>query len=319
MSKRVTVVQSAQNRLSDAQFQQLHTMPAAAEWFANINNMQTRRAYQLDIADFCSFVGIQEPAQFQAVTRGHVLAWRTQLEQRRLAGSTQRRKLAALASLYDYLLNANAISGGNPVHGVKRPAIETHEGKTPGLSDRQAKALLEAPDAETLKGKRDRAVLAVLLYHGLRREEAARLQVDDLQERRGIEHLRVHGKGGKLRYLPLHPIASERIAAYLDALPKIQKASAALFRPLRGPQTGEGLSADGIYAVVTRYAKEAGIKAAGLGVHGLRVTAATNALENEADIAKVQAWLGHANISTTKIYDRREAKTEASPTFKVRY
>jgi site-specific recombinase XerD len=171
------------------------------------------------------------------VTRGHVVAWRTQLVQRRLAGSTQRRKLAALASLYDYLLNANAISGGNPVHGVKQPAIETHEGKTLGLSDRQAKALLEAPDAETLKGKRDRAVLAVLLYHGLRREEAARLQMDDLQERRGIEHLRVHGKGGKLRYMPLHPIASERIAAYLDALPKIQKASAALFRPLREPQT----------------------------------------------------------------------------------
>lgn len=70
---------------------------------------------------------------------------------------------------------------------------------------------------------------------------------------------------------------------------------------------------------MTRYATDAGIKAAGLGVHGLRVTAATNALENDADIAKVQAWLSHVNISTTKIYDRREAKTEASPTSKVRY
>jgi site-specific recombinase XerD len=49
------------------------------------------------------------------------------------------------------------------------------------------------------------------------------------------------------------------------------------------------------------------------------VTAATNALENDADIAKFYAWLGHANISTTKIYDRREAKTETSPTFKVWY
>lgn len=116
--------------------------------------------------------------------------------------------------------------------------IETHEGKTPGLSDPQAKALLKAPDAETLKGKRDRAVLAVLLYHGLRREEAARLQVEDLQERRSIEHLRVHGKCGKLRYLSLNPITSERIAAYPNALSKIQKASAALFIPLRGPETG---------------------------------------------------------------------------------
>ena len=56
-----------------------------------------------------------------------------------------------------------------------------------------------------------------------------------------------------------------------------------------------------------------------MGVHGLRATAATNALEHEADIAKVQQWLGHANISTTKIYDRRGLRPEDSPTFKVRY
>ncbi|AJE23557.1 site-specific recombinase, phage integrase family (plasmid) [Azotobacter chroococcum NCIMB 8003] len=57
----------------------------------------------------------------------------------------------------------------------------------------------------------------------------------------------------------------------------------------------------------------------GLGVHGLRATAATNALEHEADIAKVQQWLGHANISTTRLYDRRHMRAEDSPTFKVRY
>ncbi len=56
-----------------------------------------------------------------------------------------------------------------------------------------------------------------------------------------------------------------------------------------------------------------------MGVHGLRATAATNALEHEADIAKVQSWLGHANISTTKIYDRRENRPEDSPTYKVKY
>ena len=57
----------------------------------------------------------------------------------------------------------------------------------------------------------------------------------------------------------------------------------------------------------------------GLGVHGLRATAATNALEHEADIAKVQQWLGHANISTPRLYDRRHLRAEDSPTFKVRY
>nr|UVN17988.1 Tyrosine recombinase XerC [Pseudomonas syringae] len=98
------------------------------------------------------------------VTRSHVLAWRAQLEHRGLAGTTIRRKLAALASLFDHLLESNAIAGGNPVHGVKRPRIESNEGKTPALGDHQAKALLEAPDESTLKGQRDRALLAVLLF-----------------------------------------------------------------------------------------------------------------------------------------------------------
>ncbi|RMS19724.1 SAM-like protein, partial [Pseudomonas coronafaciens pv. garcae] len=230
------------------------------------------------------------------------------------------RKLAALASLFDHLLESNAIAGGNPVHGVKRPRIESNEGKTPALGDHQAKALLEAPDESTLKGQRDRALLAVLLYHGLRREEAALLQVSDIQERRGIQHLKVHGKGGKVRYLPLHPIAAGRIHLYLESSGHhLADRKVPLFIPLRGRLTGAGITANGIYTVVEAYVKKAGVQVAGLGVHGLRATAATNALEHEADIAKVQAWLGHANISTTKIYDRRENRPEDSPTYKVKY
>ncbi len=54
-------------------------------------------------------------------------------------------------------------------------------------------------------------------------------------------------------------------------------------------------------------------------MHSLRATAATNALTNDCDIAKVQEWLGHANVSTTRLYDRRKSKPEDSPTFKVKY
>lgn len=309
-----------ERRLTAAEFQGLTEVPAAAEWFANLDNPRTRRAYQADLQDFCSYVGISAAEDFRAVTRAHVLAWRAQLEQRGLAGATIRRKLAALASLFDHLLESNAIAGGNPVHGVKRPRIESNEGKTPALGDHQAKALLEAPDSESLKGKRDRAVLAVLLYHGLRREEAARLTVRCLQERRGIKHLRVIGKGGKVRYLPLHPVAAERIHAYLEVSGHhLEQENSPLFLPLRGRRTGAGLSANGIYALVGKHAQAAEIDVIGLGVHGLRATAATNALEHEADIAKVQQWLGHANISTTRIYDRRQMRPEDSPTFRVKY
>lgn len=320
MSQLIQPTDASERRLTAAEFQHLASVPSAVEWFANIDNLRTRRAYQGDLEDFCSFVGLSAAEEFRAVTRAHVLAWRAQLEQRCLAGATIRRKLAALASLFDHLLESNAVAGGNPVHGVKRPRIETHEGKTPALGDHQAKALLEAPSPNTLKGQRDRAILAVLLYHGLRREEAAQLMVDDIQERRGIRHLQIHGKGGKLRYVPLHPIAAERIHAYLQASAyHLDNDKAPLFVPLRGRQTGAGVTANGIYALVGKYAKAAGIDVAGLGVHGLRATAATNALEHEADIAKVQAWLGHANISTTKLYDRRHMRPEDSPTFKVSY
>ena len=319
MSELVSSGGAGGRRLTSAEFQQLASVPAAVEWFANIDNPRTRRAYQNDLEDFCSFVGLTGADEFRAVTRAHVLAWRAQLETRGLAGATIRRKLAALASLFDHLLENNAVAGGNPVHGVKRPKIETNEGKTPALGDDQAKLLLEAPDTETVKGVRDRAILAVLLYHGLRREEAARLTMGDLVERRGIKHLRVHGKGKKIRFLPLHPVAAERIYAYLEWDSARDTSSGPLFRSIRGKTTGAGVTANGLYTVVAYWARVAGIEVNGLGVHGLRATAATNALEHDADIAKVQMWLGHANISTTRLYDRRGQRPEDSPTYKVKY
>lgn len=73
--------------------------------------------------------------------------------------------------------------------------------------------------------------------------------------------------------------------------------------------------------IVRKYGLKTGISAEvnGLCVHSLRAIAATNALSHEADIAKVQEWLGHANVSTTRRYDRRKTRPEDSPTFRVRY
>jgi len=71
--------------------------------------------------------------------------------------------------------------------------------------------------------------------------------------------------------------------------------------------------------MVLEYGKKAGIAIDGLCLHALRATAATNALEHQADIAYVQDWQGHANISTTRLYDRRKSRPEDSPTFRVRH
>jgi integrase len=137
-----------------------------------------------------------------------------------------------------------------------------------------------------------------------------------------VLHLRVHGKGGKLRYLPLHPGTAELVTDYLEAAGHGEDVGGALFRPVKNNTGGamEGtITADGIYKMVKHYAKRVGVNIEGFGAHSLRATAATNALDHEADIAKVQEWLGHANIATTRLYDRRKTRPEDSPTFKVRY
>jgi site-specific recombinase XerD len=91
------------------------------------------------------------------------------------------------------------------VNGVKRPAANNNEGSTPALSDEQAQLLLNAPPSNTLKGKRDRAILATLLYHGLRREELVNLKVKDIQSREGVMHFKILGKRDKVRFIPVYP------------------------------------------------------------------------------------------------------------------
>ena len=122
-----------------------------------------------------------------------------------------------MASLFEYLCEHNAITH-NPVKGVKRPRVENQVGKTPALSNLQARRLLDAPPTDTLKGLRDRAILSVLLQHGLRRGELCRLKVKDFgQEDRSGPRMRVWGKGDKVRYLPIHPESLKLVQTYLLA------------------------------------------------------------------------------------------------------
>lgn len=209
-----TSVVGSEPMLTAAQFLTLAEVPPEGEWFANIANSNTRRAYRSDVRDFMHFVGMTTATQFRWVKRSHLIAWRAQLQGRPLEASTIRRKLSAVASLFDFLCESNAVSF-NPVDGVKRPNLGSNEGKSPALGDEQAKEILCAPSENTAKGIRDRAILSTLLFHGLRRAELCSLKVGDMQSRRGVIHFIINGKGGKIRFVPIHPHALQRISDYL--------------------------------------------------------------------------------------------------------
>jgi site-specific recombinase XerD len=230
-----------------------------------------------------------------------------------------RRKLSAVSSLFAYLCERNSIAH-NPAVGVSRPKEGANEGKTPALSDDQARALLKAPRTDTWQGKRDRAMLAVLLYHGLRATEMCTLRVKDYTERRGVRTLVVHGKGSKLRYLPVHPKAVAAVGEYLAACPHAGDETAPLFIPSPERSTrAKPMLRQRVRELVEWYAKGLELPKGSARPHALRATAATNALEHGADIAKVQDWLGHANPATTRLYDKRKDRPEESPTFRVMY
>ena len=138
-------------------------------------------------------------------------------------------------------------------------------------------------------------------------------------------HFRVKGKRDKIRFVPVHVTAQRLIEEYLVLAGHGADAAGPLFRPVKNNVTGEldrPLNPNSVYRnIVQKYGLETGVstQVSGLCVHSLCATAATNALLHDADIAKVQEWLGHANVSTTRLYDRRKMRPEDSPTFRVRY
>src|SRR5947209_8587312 len=101
--------------LTAAEFQGLADVPPEAEWFKNLDNDHTKRAYERAIKDFMLFAGIDQPEKFRLITRAHVIAWRDDLRQKqnrtghKLNKTTVRHRLTALSALYNYLCDRNAV------------------------------------------------------------------------------------------------------------------------------------------------------------------------------------------------------------------
>lgn len=235
--------------------------------------------------------------------------WQLYLQSVGASPATQRRELSALSTLFRALCSAHVIAA-NPLAAVRRPRVDSYEGKTPALSDEQVRLLLDAPDSKTPKGKRDRAILALLLYLGLRRGELCALSVGDLHLDRGEWRLSVRGKGGKRRSLPMHPQALSVLRAYLKVRGKPAKVDP-MFTAISNPRGDGSLSGQGVYSSIVRhYGAVLGLtELTSFGPHVMRTTVATNALENGVDLAVLQTWMGHASVQTTRAYDRRPHST----------
>lgn len=293
-------------------------------WLKNITSKNTRIAYQNDLIDFITFYKIENIKDFNNVQRPDIIDWRDSLfgdsKNPKFAIRTVKRKLATLCKLFKYLCDEKIIET-NVVLGVDRPKLTANEGTTSAINAQQAKALLNAPDSKTLKGKRDRAILATFLFHALRRSELCKLRLKDIQERDGIKQFKIHGKGDKERYVPIHPSALRRISEYLEALEPQKNNEIAIFKSLsnNGKHTGNPLSPIAVYELVKKYGLQVGIDITNFSPHSLRATAATNTLLNGEDLRKVQHWLGHANVQTTAMYDKRDNRPEDSPTYRVKY
>jgi site-specific recombinase XerD len=302
----------------------LKDIPPESEWISErrTRSKRTADAYQFDVNAFKKFLGIKKPEDYRKVSRRHVTEWINHLKDQKLANESIARKISAISSLFKFYCEQSALKD-NPCKNITRPQVHSNIGKSDIISDHEAKKFLDAPPSSSIRGLRDRAILAVFCYQALRRSEVRDLKVKSIHNKDGVPHLLVKGKGEKTRDLPLHPVAIQRIYAYLEADKRKDDLDEPLFCSLKKYKDADGLlkhmSTDAIYDIVMFYAKAAGVKVENFHPHCLRATGATNALSNGADLGKVQDFLGHANIQTTRIYDKRKDDIADSPTFKIKY
>lgn len=185
----------------------------------------------------------------------------------------------------------------DPTLLIERPRMPRSLPKA--LAEREIEGLLQAPDPATTLGLRDRAMLELMYASGLRVSELVELPLAGLNRRQGV--LRVTGKGGKDRLVPVGEVALERIEHYLtEARPILARGRqpVALFLSKRG----EGMTRQMFWTLVKRYALGVGIASKRISPHVLRHSFATHLLNHGADLRALQMLLGHSALSTTQIY-----------------
>jgi len=211
------------------------------------------------------------------------------------------RRLASVKSLFNYLVQAEAIRDNPAIH-IKTPKVEK---KIPTfVQENKIEDLMKMPDAGTLIGKRDRAILELFYATGIRLNELAGLNIGSVNPQEKL--LRVLGKGNKERIVPFGKPAKNALESYL------KKRGESWVSPQETPLfTGRGekrIARRTIQQRVNIYLKAILGGRTGASPHTLRHTFGTHLLENDADIRSIQELLGHSSISSTQIYTKVNPK-----------
>ncbi len=258
----------------------------------------TRRAYLSDareLGKWASRRGIDPPAVSYRVLRGYAAG----LGGRDLARATVSRKLATSRSLFEYLRSRGEIEQ-NPAELLPNPRSDSRLPRVLGADE--IRRLLDRVGARTPLEARDKAMLEIAYSSGLRCSELVGLDVASIEFE--SETIRVRGKGGKDRILPLGEPAQAALSTYLSqgrpALVADPSQAALLLS-----KSGRRLSPSDVTRRLGRWVHEAAI-AGRVSPHALRHSFATHMLEGGADLRSIQELLGHASISTTQIYTRVE-------------
>jgi len=275
------------------------------EFFAaQIRNRNTRMAYYRAVCTFFAWLDRHDIRDLADIEPLHVAAYIEAL-QATAAKPTVKQHLAAIRMLFNWL-----ITGGllviNPAQAVRGPKHVVRRGKTPVLTEDQARHLIESIDTSTLVGLRDRALIAVMTYAFARIGAVVAMRVEDYYPEGKRWWVRLHEKGGKRHEMPAH----HKLEAYLDAYAR----AAGIADDGRGPLFRSAIGRSGVltatpmnrvdaYRMIRRRTAEAGLKGK-LGCHVFRATGITAYLEAGGSLENAQAMAAHESPRTTKLYDR---------------
>jgi integrase len=264
----------------------------------SVSSPITKRVYNMALNEFMAWF---QQAPRPGFTNATVSAWRVSLEERRLGSSSITIRMSAIRKLAaeaadNGLLAPELAQGISRVKSVKSTGIRVGN----WLSQRQAQALLSAPDITTVAGLRDRAILAVLLGCGLRRSEVAALTFAHVQQRDGRWCIvDLVGKHGRVHTAPMPAWVKIAIDAWTSAS---GVTTGYVFRPVNraGSITSDRLGEKVVWQMLKRHAAEVGVP--GIAPHDLRRTCAKLCRAAGGELEQIQLLLGHASVQTTERY-----------------